>query len=130
MRKTSFSRGFADGYAAVDCNKFYLGGGALMRRVAGAMLFGLGLLCVVAAAALAWLIVPALKKVPYDLVPPKTVLNAPGATFVSARLLPGNTPSVAVEQATLRNTTGVKPDYEAAANLSGDLAGNTLIWNV
>ena len=101
-----------------------------MRRVAGAMLFGLGLLCVVAAAALAWLIVPALRKVPYDMVPPNVVLNAPGATFVSARLLPGNTPSIAVEQGTLRNTTGVKPDYKAAADLSGSLAGKTLIWNV
>lgn len=101
-----------------------------MRRVAGAMLFGLGLLCVVAGAALAWLIVPTLRQVPYKLKPPDVVLNAPGATFVSARTLPGGGPSITVEHGTLRNTTGVKPDYKAAADLSGSLAGKTLIWNV
>jgi hypothetical protein len=101
-----------------------------MRRIAGAMLFGLGLLCVVAAAALAWLIVPTLRKVPYDLKPPDVVLNAPGATFVSARLLSGGDPSITVEHGTLRNTTGVKPDYKAEAELSGNLGGKTLIWNV
>src|SRR6187401_3182367 len=88
-------------------------GGATMRRVAGATLFGLGLLCVVAAAALAWLIVPALSQVPYDLKPPDVVVVAPDAKFVSARLLASG-----------------EPDYEAAAALTGDLAGSTLIWNV
>lgn len=101
-----------------------------MRRVTGAMLFGLGLLCVVAAAALAWLIVPSLSQVPYDLKPPDVVVNAPGATFVAARTLPDGSPSIRVEQGTLRNMTGVKPDYKAAADLTGELAGKTLIWNV
>ncbi|MCU7728044.1 DUF3068 domain-containing protein [Actinoplanes sp. KI2] len=101
-----------------------------MRRVAGAMLFGLGLLCVIAAAALAWLIVPRLKQIPYAMKPPDVVLNAPGATFVSVGTLPGGAPTIAVKQGTLRNTTGVKPDYKAAAGLTGTLAGKTLIWNV
>jgi len=101
-----------------------------MRRVAGATLFGLGLLCLVAAAALAWLIVPALTKVPYDMKPPDVVLNAPGATFVVARTLSNGDPSITIEQGTLRNTTGIKPDYKAAADLTGSIAGNTLIWNV
>ncbi|GIF22805.1 hypothetical protein BJ973_000836 [Actinoplanes tereljensis] len=101
-----------------------------MRRFAGAMLFGLGLLCVVAAAALAWLIVPGLKQYPFDLKPPDVVVTAPGATFVSARLLPNGTPEVGVEQGTLRNTTGIKPDFKAAADLTGSLDGKTLIWNV
>ena len=101
-----------------------------MRRVAGAMLFGLGLLCVVAGAALAWLIVPTLKQVPYDMKPPDVVLNAPGATFVNPHTLPNGDPAITVEHGTLRNTTGIKPDYKAAADLTGSLAGNTLIWNV
>jgi hypothetical protein len=101
-----------------------------MRRIAGAMLFGLGLLCVVAAAALAWLIVPKLKQIPYGLKPPNVVLNAPGATFVSVHRPPGGSPAIAVDQGTLKNTTEVKPDYKAAAGLSGKLAGKTLIWNV
>ncbi|GIM92093.1 DUF3068 domain-containing protein [Paractinoplanes toevensis] len=101
-----------------------------MRRFAGAVLFGLGLLCVVAAAALAWLIVPGLKQYPYDLKPPDVVVTAPNASFVSARLLPNGTPQVGIEHGTLRNTTGIKPDFKAAAGLTGDLAEKTLIWNV
>jgi DUF3068 family protein len=101
-----------------------------MRRFAGAVLFGLGLLCVVAAAALAWLIVPGLRQYPFDLKPPDVVVNAPNATFVSARLLPDGTPKVGVEHGTLRNTTGIKPDFKAAADLTGSLADKTLIWNV
>lgn len=101
-----------------------------MRRFTGALLFAIGSLCIVAAAALAWLVVPALKQVPYSLKPPNVVVEAPDATFVSARLLADNQPQVAVEHGTLRNTTGVKPDYNAAAGLSGTLAGKTLIWNV
>lgn len=101
-----------------------------MRRFAGAMLVGLGLLCVVAAGALAWLIVPTLKQVPFDLKPPDVVVNAPGATFVSARLLPNGKPEIAVQRGTLRSTTGIKPDFKAAADLTGKLAEKTLIWNV
>ncbi|GIE85817.1 DUF3068 domain-containing protein [Actinoplanes regularis] len=101
-----------------------------MRRFAGALLFGLGVLSVVAAAALAWLVVPALKRVPFDMKPPDVVVNAPDATFVSARVLSDGTPKVAVERGTLRNTTGIKPGYKDAAALDGKLAGNTLIWNV
>lgn len=101
-----------------------------MRRLSGAMLFGSGLLCVAAAAALAWLIVPALSKVPYDLKPPDVVVVASGAKFVSAQLLPDGDPQVSTEEGTLRSTTGIKPDYNAEADLTGKLAGTTLIWNV
>ena len=102
----------------------------MKRRVAGAVLFGFGLLCVVLAAALAWVIVPTERKVPYDLQPPDVVVEAPDATFVQAKVLPGNTPQVQVEHGLLRATTGIKPDYKAAAGLTGKLAGRTLIWNV
>ena len=100
------------------------------RRIAGAMLFGFGLLCVVLAVALAWVIVPMERQVPYDLQPPDVVVNAPGATFVQAKVLPDGTPQVSVEHGLLRSTTGIKPNYQAAANLTGPLAGKTLIWNV
>ncbi|WP_026189975.1 DUF3068 domain-containing protein [Salinispora mooreana] len=101
-----------------------------MRQKTGAVLFGLGLLCVVAAVGLVGLIVPALKQVPYDVTPPDIVVVAPSATFVSARTLPGGEPAVTVETGTLRSETGIKPDNEAAAELTGSLAGETLIWNV
>jgi len=102
----------------------------MKRRVAGAMLFGLGLLCVVLAAALAWVIVPDQRRVPFDLQPPDVVVNAPGATFVEAKTLPDGTPQVQLQHGLLQSVTGIKPDYQAAANLTGKLAGNTLIWNV
>jgi len=102
----------------------------MKRRVIGAAFFGFGLLCVVLAAALAWVIVPMERKVPLDLQPPDILVEAPGATFVHAKVLPDGTPQVRVEHGTLRSMTGVKPDFEAAADLTGKLAGNTLIWNV
>jgi len=102
----------------------------MRRRVAGAVLFGFGLLCVVLAAALAWVIVPMERKVPYDLVPPDVVVAAPDATFVEAKLLSDGTPQVQVRHGLLQSTTGIKPDFKAAADLTGKLAGKTLIWNV
>ena len=102
----------------------------MKRRVAGAMLFGLGLLCVVLAAALAWVIVPAQRKVPLDLQPPDVVVEAPGATFVQAKKLVDGTPQVQVQHGLLSSKTGIRPDFDAAAKLTGKLANNTLIWNV
>lgn len=101
-----------------------------MRRVTGAVLFGLGLLCVVAAAALAWIIVPSQMRFPYSLKPPDIVVTAPNATFFLAQRLPHDKIDARVVHGTLNATTGVKPDFEAAAHLTGNLAGRTLIWNV
>jgi hypothetical protein len=121
---------FAGRYGAVDYNVFYLTGGAVMRRVAGAIVFGLGLLCIAAAVALAWIVVPSQKQFPFDLKPPNIVVTAPGATFVVAQKLSNGTPQVSVQHGTVRSTTGIKPDFKAAAGLTGKLAGKTLIWNV
>lgn len=97
-----------------------------MRRIAGATLFGLGTLCILFAMALAWIIVPSQRKVPLDLVPPDVAVETANASFVQAKMLPNGTPQVVVESAGLRSTTGIKPDFKAAAELDGD----TLIWNV
>ncbi|HWS32983.1 MAG TPA: DUF3068 domain-containing protein [Actinoplanes sp.] len=97
-----------------------------MKRILGATLFGLGVLSLLLAMALAWVIVPSQRKVPLDLVPPDVVVETAGASFVQAKLLPDGTPQVVVENAGLRSTTGIKPDFNAAAGLDGD----TLVWNV
>ncbi|MEV6302347.1 DUF3068 domain-containing protein [Actinoplanes sp. NPDC051861] len=102
----------------------------MKRRLTGATVFGLGILCVLLAGALAWIIVPSQRKVPLDLVPPDVVVEGPNASFVQAKSLPDGTLQVVVENAGLRTTTGIKPDFAAAAELTGDLADNTLIWNV
>ncbi|WP_430782536.1 DUF3068 domain-containing protein [Actinoplanes sp. G11-F43] len=97
-----------------------------MRRIVGAALFGLGILSLLFAMALAWIIVPSQRKVPLDLAPPDVVVETANASFVQAKMLPDGTPQVVVENAGLRSTTGIKPDFKAAADLDGD----TLIWNV
>ncbi|MEU4691648.1 DUF3068 domain-containing protein [Actinoplanes sp. NPDC023714] len=101
-----------------------------MRRITGATLFGLGVLCLLLAGALVWIIVPSQRKVPLDLIPPDVVVAADNATFVQVKPLPDGTAEAAVEQGPLQSRTGITPDFQAAADLTGDLAENTLIWNV
>ena len=68
-----------------------------MRRVAGAMVFGLGLLFIAAAVALAWIVVPSQKRFPFDLKPPNVMLRDTDEValidFGLARALDGSTPS-------------------------------------
>ncbi|GIF38557.1 DUF3068 domain-containing protein [Actinoplanes xinjiangensis] len=97
-----------------------------MRRITGTALFGLGILCLLFAMALAWVIVPSQRKVPLDLVPPDVAVETANASFVQAKTLPNGTPQVVVENAGLRSMTGIKPDFAAAAGLDGE----TLVWNV
>lgn len=102
----------------------------MKRQVASAALFGLGLLCLVVAAALAWVIVPSQSQYPFDTQPPDVVVAASNATFVQAKTLADGDVQVGVEHGGLTNRTGIKPDFDAAAKLGGELAGKTLIWNV
>jgi len=97
-----------------------------MRRITGAALFGLGILCLLFAMALTWIIVPSQRKVPLDLVPPDVVVEATGASFVQVQTSDQGTPQEVVETAGLTSATGIKPDFDAAAELDGD----TLVWNV
>ena len=97
-----------------------------MRRITGAALFGLGMLCLLFAMALAWIIVPSQRKVPLDLVPPDVVVQAGSASFVQVQTSEQGTPKAVVETAGLTSVTGIKPDFAAAAELDGD----TLVWNV
>ncbi|BAL87150.1 hypothetical protein AMIS_19300 [Actinoplanes missouriensis 431] len=97
----------------------------MTRRLTGVTLFGLGVLCLLLAGGLAWIIVPSQKKVPLDLIPPDVVVADDSATFAQAK-----DGQVTVEQAGLRSRTGITPDFRAAADLTGDLADETLIWNV
>lgn len=102
----------------------------MKRQLASAALFGVGLLSVVAAAALVFLIVPLQSRIPYDLQPPEARLAASDATFLHARELPNGDPQVTVERGDLTVTTGIKPDLTEAAKLRGKLANQAVIWNV
>lgn len=101
----------------------------MKRTLGGAALFGGGLFLLVVAAALALVITPLLSKLPFDLDPPETTLEAPGATFVQAKLVNG-VPQIGVERGTLRATTGIQPDAGASAELTGALANKAVVWNV
>ncbi|WP_328478072.1 DUF3068 domain-containing protein [Actinoplanes sp. NBC_00393] len=102
----------------------------MKRRTTGATLFGLGVLCLLLAGALAWIIVPSQRKVPLDLVPPDVVVASDNAMFAQIQTSPEGSPQLTVQTGPLHTTTGIKPDFEAAADLTGDLEGDTLIWNV
>jgi hypothetical protein len=102
----------------------------MKRRFAGAALFGLGLLCLILAAGLVWVVVPSQRQFPLDTQPPDVVVESDNATFVQAKTLPSGDVQAGVEHSGLRSRTGIKPDFQAAADLTGDLADKTLIWNV
>ena len=102
----------------------------MKRRISGAALFGLGLVCLIVAAALAWVVVPSQRQFPFDTQPPDVVVEANDATFVQAQTTASGDVRVGVEHGGIRSRTGIKPDFKAAADLTGELAGKTLIWNV
>ncbi|GAA4724547.1 DUF3068 domain-containing protein [Phytohabitans rumicis] len=101
----------------------------MKKRVVGAALFGTGLFLLVVAVALAFVVTPLASKMPFDLEPPVTNLDAPNATFVQARM-EGGEPTIGVQQATLRASTGIQPDVGAAAELPDSLVNKTVVWNV
>ena len=57
-------------------------GGTMRSRVIGAVLCGLGVLALVFAAGLAFVVGPRVERLPYDLEPTQSVAEAPDATFL------------------------------------------------
>jgi hypothetical protein len=97
----------------------------MRSRVVGAVLFGLGVLALVFAAGLAFIVAPTVERLPYDMAPTQSVAEAPNASFLQI------TDGVAkVDTATLRSTTTVQPDAKATADLQGPLDGDALVWLV
>jgi Porin PorA len=97
----------------------------MRSRVIGAALFGLGVLALVFAAGLAFVVGPRVERLPYDLEPTQSVAEAPNATFLQI------TKGVAeVKQGNLRSTITVQPDADETAKLEGDLDGDAVVWLV
>ncbi|HKT05437.1 MAG TPA: DUF3068 domain-containing protein [Rugosimonospora sp.] len=101
----------------------------MKKRVIGAALFGTGLFLLAGAVCLAFLIVPQMARIPFDLIPPDTTLDAHNASFVTTKTVGNNTTAV-VEHADLESTTGIKPDVGAAADIGGALRNKAVVWNV
>jgi hypothetical protein len=98
----------------------------MRSRVAGAVLFGLGVLALVFAAGLAFVVGPRVARLPYDLVPTQSIAVAPDARFLQIK----EGGAVTIEQADLRSTITVTPDRDATSKLEGDLDGDAVVWLV
>ncbi|GLY02556.1 DUF3068 domain-containing protein [Actinoplanes sp. NBRC 101535] len=97
----------------------------MRSRVLGSVLFGLGILALVFAGGLAFVVAPAAARLPYDMERTQSVAEAPNAQFLQI------TNGVAkVDTGTLRSTVTVQPDAKTTADLEGDLDGSALVWLV
>ncbi|MEU8240157.1 DUF3068 domain-containing protein [Actinoplanes missouriensis] len=95
----------------------------MRSRVLGTALFGLGVLAIVFALGLAFVVAPRAAQLPYDMEPTQSVAEAQNATFLqvtngAAKINTGN----------LRSTVTVQPDAKETAGLEGDLDGSALVW--
>ncbi|GAA4942188.1 DUF3068 domain-containing protein [Actinoplanes utahensis] len=95
----------------------------MKSRVIGTVLFGFGVLALVFAGGLAFVVAPTAKQIPYDMEMTQSVAEAPNARFMQIK---GGTATI--ESATLRSTVTVQPDADATAKLQGDLDGSALVW--
>jgi hypothetical protein len=104
----------------------------------GAVLFGIGVFAVVIAAGCAFYVAPSVARLPYDLrlcragesedcLRP-SVAEARNARFLQTR--GGENPLVAIQTGTLRSTTEIDPQADlTASEMTGDLAGEAVVWN-
>ncbi|SNT63964.1 Protein of unknown function [Asanoa hainanensis] len=97
----------------------------MTSRAVSAVLFGVGVVAVVFAAGLAFVVGPRAAQLPYDLEPTQSVAEAPNATFMQI-----TNGSVAINKGTLRSTIRVQADRKATAALTGDLDGSAAVWLV
>jgi hypothetical protein len=94
-------------------------------RVLGAVLFGIGVLALIFAGGLAFVVAPAVNQLPYDLERSQSVAEAPNASFL--QITDGK---AEVNTGTLRSTTTVQPDAKATADLEEPLDGEAVVWLV
>ena len=95
----------------------------MRSRVVAAVLVGLGVLALVFAGGLAFVVGPRVAQLPYDMELTQSVAEAPNARFLQI------TNGVAtVETGTLRSTVTVQPDTKATADLEGPLDGSGMVW--
>jgi len=97
----------------------------MTSRAVSAVLFGVGVVAVVFAAGLAFVVGPRAAQLPYDLEPTQSIAEAPDATFM--QITDGK---VAINKGTLRSTIRVQADRKATAALTGDLDGSAAVWLV
>lgn len=97
----------------------------MKHRAIGAVLFGSGILLLALAAGLVFVVKPAMSKLPYDLEASTSVAEARSATFLQI-----TNGKIAINRADLRSTVRVSPDAKTTGELSGDLDGKAVVWQV
>jgi hypothetical protein len=97
-----------------------------VKRVLGIVLLGVGIALAVFAAGLRFYVTPIATNIPYDLEPSTTVAEAPDAVYLNVTATGARPESGAV-----RSTTYVVPQPGLTkSELTGDLAGKAVIWDV
>ncbi|MET7671689.1 DUF3068 domain-containing protein [Micromonospora luteifusca] len=109
-----------------------------MKARLGAVLFGIGVLCLVVAAGTAFYVAPSVTKLPYDLTlcnaddKPEGCLKRSVAVAENAKFLQlkaGIPPTV--QSGTLEATTEVAPQAGTTEKeMTGDLSGEAVVWDV
>jgi hypothetical protein len=97
----------------------------MRSRVVAAVLVGLGVLAMVFAGGLAFVVGPRVERLPYDMAVAQSVAEAPNARFLQIK-----NGAATVESGTLRSTVRVQPDAKATADLEGPLDGTAMVWLV
>jgi hypothetical protein len=95
----------------------------MRSRVVAAVLIGLGVLALVFAGGLAFVVEPRVAQLPYDMELTQSVAEAPNARFL--QIVKG---AATVETGTLRSTVTVQPDPKSTADLEGPLDGSAMVW--
>ncbi|MFC7534494.1 DUF3068 domain-containing protein [Actinoplanes sp. GCM10030250] len=95
----------------------------MRSRVLGSVLFGFGVLALVFAGGLAFVVAPTAAQLPYDMQLTQSVAEASNARFLQIA-----DAKATVETGNLRSTVTVQPDPAATAKLEGDLDGSALVW--
>jgi hypothetical protein len=95
----------------------------MKSRVIGTVLFGFGVLALVFAGGLAFVVAPSAAQLPYDMELTQSVAEASNARFMQI-----TNGAVAVNSGDIRSTVTVQPDAGSTAKLSGDLDGTALVW--
>jgi hypothetical protein len=101
----------------------------MSKRVVGAVLLGTGLVILATGAVSSLVVTPMVAKLPTGGELPTTVLDAPNATFVHAKLV-DNAPKVELAHANLRATTTIQPVPAATAAQAGAVPANAVVWTV
>lgn len=97
----------------------------MRSRVLGAALLALGVVALIFAGGLAFVVAPTVKQLPYDMESTQSVAEAPNAQFLQI------TSGVAkVNSGTLRSTVTVNPDAKTTADLEKPLDGTAMVWLV